>query len=87
MCLNQNQKKALRKEQNWEDKDEIAKKEKMISLELFKRYFGYSGPSDMYRTSNKARATRKMAWVNEIENRLTGWIEPLKKILQVMGKK
>ena len=59
--------------------DEIAKKEKAISPELFKRYFGYSGPSDMYKTLNKARTTEgNKARVNEIEIKLTGLIEMLK---------
>ena len=30
--------------------DEIAKKENIISSELFEKYFGYSSPSDMYKT-------------------------------------
>ena len=56
--------------------DEIAKKEKTISPELFKRFFGYSGPSDMYKILNKARTTEKnKAQVNEIENKLPDLIE------------
>ena len=46
---------------------------------MFKRYFGYSGPSDMYKTLNKARTREEnKARVNEIENRVTGLIEMLK---------
>ena len=59
--------------------DEIAKKEKTINPELFKRYFGSSGPSDMYKTLNKTRTTEEnKVRVNKIENRLTGLIEMLK---------
>ena len=58
---------------------EIAEKEKKLSSELFKKYFGYSGPSDMYKTLNKTRTTEEnKARVNEIENRLTDLIEMLK---------
>ena len=39
--------------------DEIAKKEKTINPELFKRYFGFSGPSDMYKTLNKTRTAEE----------------------------
>ena len=40
MCLNQNQKKPLRKEQNYKDKDlKKLLKKKTIRPELFKRYF------------------------------------------------
>ena len=59
--------------------DKIAKKEKTKSPELFNRYLGYSGPSDMYKTLNDVRTTEKnKARVNEIENRLTGLIEMLR---------
>ena len=33
--------------------DEIAKKEKMISPELFEKYFRYSSPSDIYKALNE----------------------------------
>ena len=46
---------------------------------MFKRYLGYSGQSDMYKTLNNVRTTEKnKARVNEIENRLTGLIEMLR---------
>ena len=51
----------------------------MLSSELFKKYFGYSGPSDMCKTLNKSTTTEEnKARVNEIENRLTDLIEMLK---------
>ena len=43
--------------------DEITEKEKMISFELIrylKRYFRYSGPSDMYKTLNNPKTTQKI---------------------------
>ena len=43
---------------------------------MFKRFFGYSGPSDMYKILNKARTTEKNKdKVNEIENKLPDLIE------------
>ena len=52
----------------------------MISSELFKRYFGYSVPSYiMYKTLNKATTTEEeKAYINKIENMLTGLIEMIK---------
>ena len=59
--------------------DEIDKKEKMISLELFKTYFGNSSRSDMYKTSNEATGSGEtQAQVNTIENRLANLMEVLK---------
>ena len=41
---------------------------------MFERYFGYSGPSDMYKTLNKARTTEEnKTWVNKIENKSLVW--------------
>lgn len=37
--------------------NEIAKKEKEMSFDFFKKYFGYSSPSNMYKTLN---ATKKL---------------------------
>ena len=39
--------------------DEIAKKEKKISLELVRGYFGYSSPSDMYKALNEKKKKKK----------------------------
>ena len=39
--------------------DEIAKKENMVTSELFKSYFEYSGLSDMYKTLNEAKTTEE----------------------------
>ena len=52
--------------------DEIAKKEKKISSELFEKSFGYSSPSDMYKTFNEAEGSEEnKTQVNTIENKLT----------------
>ena len=52
--------------------DEIAKKEKKISSELFEKYFGYSSPSDMYKTFNETESPEEnKTQVNTIENKLT----------------
>ena len=59
--------------------DEIAKKEKKISLDLFKRYFDYLNPNSMYKALNETKISGKnRAQVNTIENRLTNLIETLK---------
>ena len=43
---------------------------------MLKRYFAYSGPSDMYKTLKKARTTEENKdQVNEIENSLTEMIK------------
>ena len=69
------ERKKLRKQRS----NGIAKKRKTISPELLKRYFGYSGTSDVYKTLNKARtAEEHKDQVNEIGNRLTGLIEMIK---------
>ena len=61
MCLNQNKKKALRKEQKLrrQGSDEIAKKEKKIDPKLFREYFEYLSPSDMYKNLNKTTLSEK----------------------------
>ena len=52
--------------------DEIAKKEKKISSELFEQYFDYSSPSDMYKTFNETESSEEnKTQVNTIENKLT----------------
>ena len=48
--------------------DEIAKKEKKVSLDLFKRYFDYLNPSSMYKALNETKISGKnRAQVNTIE--------------------
>ena len=48
----------------------------MISSKLFEKYFGYSSPSDMYKTLNQTRNLEEnKAEVNTIENRLTNFME------------
>ena len=59
--------------------DEIAKKEKKISSELFEQYFDYSSPSDMYKTFNETESSEEnKTQVNTIENKLTDLMETLK---------
>ena len=59
--------------------DEIAKKEKKISSELFEKYFGYSSPIDMYKALNETESSEEnKAQVNTIKNRLTDLMETLK---------
>ena len=51
----------------------------MISSKLFEKYFGYSSPSDMYKTLNQTESSEEnKAQVNTIENRLTDLMETLK---------
>ena len=58
---------------------ELAIKEKMISLELFNKYFGYSNPSDMYIALNETTGSKEnKAQVNTIENRFANLMEVLK---------
>ena len=58
---------------------EITKEEKKISFELFKRYFGYSNPSYMYKALNETKNSEgNKTQVNIIENRLANVIEVLK---------
>ena len=59
--------------------DEIAKKEKKISLELVREYFGYSSPSDTCKALIETKNLKKnRVQVNAIENRLTNLIKTLK---------
>ena len=59
--------------------DEIAKKEKMISSEVFEKYFGYLSPSDMYKALSETKATEEnKTWANTMEKRLTNLMEVLK---------
>ena len=59
--------------------DEIAIKEKMISLELCNKYFGYSNPSDMYIDLNETTGSKEnKAQVNTMENRFANLMEVLK---------
>ena len=47
--------------------DEVSKKEKMITIKLFKNYFEYFSSSDMYKNLNKTTGTEKdKAQVNMI---------------------
>ena len=65
-------------ERTKEDK-EIAKKEKKMSFELFKKYFGYLSPSNMYKALNEAKNLEEnKTKVNIIENKLTNLIKLLK---------
>ena len=51
--------------------DEIAKKEKMINNNLFKEYFEYQSPSDMYKNLNTTTDVEKNETkVNEIKTNL-----------------
>ena len=50
---------------------EIAKKEKMINKNLFKQYFEYSSPSDMYKNLNTtADIEKNKTIVNKIKDKL-----------------
>ena len=49
--------------------DEIANKEKMIDLKLFREYFEYLSPSDMYKNLNKTiDSEENKAQINAIKN-------------------
>ena len=59
--------------------DEIAKKEKKISLELFEIYFDYSSPSYIYKSLNETENSEEnKVLVNILENRLTNLIKEIK---------
>ena len=59
--------------------NEITKKEKKISPEMFERYFGYPNPSYIYKVLNKTENSEEnKAQVNIIESRLPNLIEILK---------
>ena len=58
---------------------EIAKKEEMIDPELFREYFEYSSPSDMYKNLNKAIGSEEnKAQVTMIKDRLAKLIKESK---------
>ena len=59
--------------------DEIANKEKMIDPKLFREYFGYLSPSDMYKNLNKTiDSEENEAQVNAIKNKLANLTEVFK---------
>ena len=59
--------------------DEIAQKEKKISLELFEIYFDYSSPSYMYKSLNEIENLEEnKVLVNILENRLNNLIKEIK---------
>ena len=59
--------------------NEVTRKGKKISSELFEKYFDYSNPSYMYKDLNKTKNSEESkAQVNIIENRLANLIEVLK---------
>ena len=68
--------------------DEIANKEKIITFELFKKYFGYLSPSDMYKALNETTGSKENKdQINTIENRLINLMEVLQITLQMIEKK
>ena len=59
--------------------DEIANKEKMIDLKLFREYFEYLSPSDMYKNLNNTIASEKNeAQANVIKDNLANLMEEFK---------
>ena len=59
--------------------NEITKKEKKISPEMFERYFGYPNPSYIFKALSKTKNSgENKAQVNIIENRLPNLIQVLK---------
>ena len=59
--------------------DEIVKKENMIGPKLFREYFDYLSPSDMYKNLNKTTGSKESkAQVNTIKNRLANFMETFK---------
>ena len=59
--------------------DEIANKEKMIDLKLFREYFEYLSPSDMYKNLNKTIGSEEnKAQVNAIKDKLAKLIKEFK---------
>ena len=59
--------------------DEIVKKENMIGPKLFREYFEYLSPSDMYKNLNKTTGSKESkAQVNTIKNRLANFMETFK---------
>ena len=46
-----------------------------MSFDFFKKYFGYSSPSNMYKTLNETKNSEEnKAQVNTIENKLTNLV-------------
>ena len=59
--------------------DEIANKEKMIDLKLFREYFEYLSPSDMYKNLNKTiNSEENKVQVNTIKDKLANLMEEFK---------
>ena len=59
--------------------DEIVKKENMIGPKLFREYFEYLSPSDMYKNLNNSTGSKESkAQVNTIKNRLANFMETFK---------
>ena len=59
--------------------NEIDENEKRISLELFRKYFEYSSPVDMYKNLNESINTkRNKIQTKSIKNKLTNFIKTLK---------
>ena len=58
----------------------LLKKENMIDPELFKKYFVYSSPSNLYKNLNKTRGSEEnKAQVNAIKDKLAKLIEAIKR--------
>ena len=58
--------------------DGIAEKENMIDPELFRKYFEYPSPSDMFKNLNKTMGSEEnKAQVNEIKDRLAKLMEAI----------
>ena len=62
--------------------DEIVKKEKKVNLELFRYYFKYSSPSNMYKELNKTETEKNEVKIDFIEND----IADLKKYIENVSK-
>ena len=62
--------------------DEIVKKEKKANLELFRYYFKYSSPSNMYKELNKTETEKNEVKIDFIEND----IADLKKDIENVSK-
>ena len=59
--------------------DEIANKEKMINPKLFREYFEYLSPGDMYKNISKTIGSEKnKAQVNAIKDKLANLMELVK---------
>ena len=60
----------------------------MIDPELFREYFGYLSPNDMYKDLNKTISSEESkAQVNVIKNKLANLMEAVNVVLKVMQKK